>query len=589
MKFSTIGGLGGGQLGRMLTSAAHNLGMRIAVLDPDRAAPAGQVADRHVIGDFRDPERIRELADGCDILTVEIEHVNADTLDTLAQQGVPVHPAPGALRLIQDKLLQKRHLAERNIPVAPFADAPDDATLSVVAERFGFPLLLKSRLLAYDGRGNALVQSRAALPAAVAALGGLARGLYVEQVVPFERELAVMVARSLDGALAVYPVVETLHRDNILHQVLAPAPIPEATQQAARDIARRAVAAFEGAGIFGVELFLLPDGSVLVNEIAPRPHNSGHYTIEACATSQFEQHLRAILGLPLGDTTLKVGAAAMINVLGVGDGLLEETLRPFERALVVPGAAIHWYGKSAVRAQRKMGHITLTAPTIAELTSRLAALADDRPTTNDQRPTTTAQEPRTENQEPKSKEHLYGEPSVAAVDAQATPFPLVGIIMGSDSDLPTMRQAATTLRDLGIRFELTIVSAHRTPQRMVDYARSAHTRGLRTIIAGAGGAAHLPGMVAALTPLPVIGVPIPIGPLDGQDALLSIVQMPRGIPVATVAIGNATNAGLLAARIVGASDPAVLRRMLAYQESLEASVMEKVARLDEVGWENYGS
>ena len=591
MKFSTIGVLGGGQLGRMLASAAHDLGMRIAVLDPDRAAPAGQVADRHVTGDFRDPERIHELAVGCDILTVEIEHVNADTLDALAQQGVPVHPAPGALRLIQDKLLQKRYLAEHGIPVAPFADAPDEAAISAAATRFGFPLLLKSRLLAYDGRGNALALSQDALPGAIVALGGLARGLYVEQVVPFERELAVMVARSLDGALAVYPVVETLHCDNILRQVIAPAPIPEAIQQAARDIARRAVAAFEGAGIFGVELFLLPDGSVLVNEIAPRPHNSGHYTIEACATSQFEQHLRAILGLPLGDTALKVGAAAMINVLGTGDGLLEETLRPIERALSVPGAAIHWYGKSTVRAQRKMGHITLTAATTAELTARLAELTEERPPTNDHRPTTISRlstpssEPRTPNSEPRTTD--YGLQTTD--ETQDATAPLVGIIMGSDSDLPTMQQAATALRDLGIPFELTIVSAHRTPQRMVDYARSAHTRGLRAIIAGAGGAAHLPGMVAALTPLPVIGVPIPIGPLGGHDALLSIVQMPRGVPVATVAIGNATNAGLLAARILAAADPAVQRRMLAYQESLEASVMEKVARLDEVGWENYGS
>jgi phosphoribosylaminoimidazole carboxylase len=595
MKFSTIGVLGGGQLGRMMASAAHDLGMQIAVLDPDRAAPAGQVANRHVIGDFREPGCIRELADGCDILTVEIEHVNADTLDALAKQGVPVQPAPATLRLIQDKLLQKRHLAEHGIPLAPFADTPDEAALAAAAERFGFPVLLKSRLLAYDGRGNAVVQGYDGLPEAIAALGGLARGLYVEQLVPFERELAVMVARGLDGALAVYPVVETFHRDNILHQVIAPAPIPKATQQTARDIARRAVATFEGAGIFGVELFLLPGGSVLVNEIAPRPHNSGHYTIEACATSQFEQHLRAILGLPLGDTALKVGAAAMINILGVGDGLLDETLRPIERALAIPGAAIHWYGKSSVRAQRKMGHITLTAPTAAELSSRLAELTGDRrPLRHSSGQATTDQRPMTNDQ--RLPLEGSGDPMVAAIDnapagsrfsVLGSDKPLVGIIMGSDSDLPTMKQAAVALRDLGVPFELTIVSAHRTPQRMVDYARSAHTRGLRAIIAGAGGAAHLPGMVAALTPLPVIGVPIPIGPLGGQDALLSIVQMPRGIPVATVAIGNATNAGLLAARIVGAGDPAVLSRVLAYQESLEASVMEKVARLDQVGWENY--
>jgi phosphoribosylaminoimidazole carboxylase len=552
MKFSTIGVLGGGQLGRMLAIAAHDLGMRIAILDPDRDAPAGQVADRHVIGDFRDPERIRELANGCDILTVEIEHVDTEALDALARQGIPAHPVPATIRLIQDKLLQKRHLAAHGIPVAPFRDAPDQGAIHAAAENFGFPLLLKSRLLAYDGRGNAVIPVHDSIPEAVAALGGYARGLYVEQLVPFERELAVMVARGADGALADYPVVETIQRDNICHTVIAPAQIPEPIRQAAREIARSAVATLEGAGIFGVELFLLPDGTVLVNEIAPRPHNSGHYTIEACATSQFEQHLRAILGLPLGDPSLVVGAAAMVNVLGTGDDELEETVRPLDQAFAIPGAAIHWYGKVAVRSRRKMGHITLIAATITELASRLAELTGD-----------------------------------ASPGSMGAP-PLVGIIMGSDSDLPAMKQAAQVLRDFEIPFELTIVSAHRTPQRMIEYARSAHTRGLRAIIAGAGGAAHLPGMVAALTPLPVIGVPIPIGPLGGQDALLSIVQMPRGVPVATVAIGNAANAGLLAARILAAADPVLQRRMLTYQDGLEASVLEKVAKLAQQGWERYG-
>jgi phosphoribosylaminoimidazole carboxylase len=575
MKLSTVGVLGGGQLGRMMASAAHNLGMRIVVLDPDRNAPAGQVADRHVLGDFRDPERIRALAAGCDVLTVEIEHVNVDSLETLAQQGVPVHPTPATIRLIQDKLAQKQHLAQQGVPVAPFRDVPDATAAHVAAGQFGFPLLLKSRLLAYDGRGNAVVPNTDALSAAVDALGGYVRGLYVEQLVLFERELAVMVARGRDGALAVYPVVETVHHDNILHQVIAPAPIAETVQQAARELARRAVSTFEGAGIFGVELFLLPGSQLLVNEIAPRPHNSGHYTIEACVTSQFEQHLRAILGLPLGDTALKVGAAAMLNVLGAGDGMLTEALHPIERALAVPGASVHWYGKPAVRAQRKMGHITLVAPTPAELALRLAQLDDDRPPTTDHRSL------------PRDRGSGIGVQGSAVQQFGGSAVPVVGIIMGSDSDLPTMQQAAEVLRDFGIPFELTIVSAHRTPQRMIDYARTAHTRGLRAIIAGAGGAAHLPGMVASLTPLPVIGVPIALGHLGGQDALLSIVQMPRGIPVATVAIGNAANAGLLAARILAAADMTLQQRMLAYQAALEQSVMEKVRRLDAVGWEAY--
>lgn len=376
MKLSTIGVLGGGQLGRMMASAAHNLGMQIAVLDPDRNAPAAQVANRHVLGDFRDPQRIRELAVGCDILTVEIEHVNADTLDALAQQGVPVQPIPATIRLIQDKLNQKRHLAAHDLPVAPFLDVPDAQAAEAATQQFGYPFLLKSRLSAYDGRGNAVVPNPDTLPMAAQALGGYERGLYVEQFVPFERELAVMVARGLDGALAVYPVVETVHKNNILHRVFAPAPIDQALQERAREIARRAIATFEGAGIFGVEMFQLANGEVLINEIAPRPHNSGHYTIEACATSQFEQHVRAILGLPLGDPSLKVGAAAMINVLGAGDGLLAETQRPLERALEVPGASIHWYGKTSVRAQRKMAHITIVAPDQATLAVRLAQLED---------------------------------------------------------------------------------------------------------------------------------------------------------------------------------------------------------------------
>jgi phosphoribosylaminoimidazole carboxylase len=248
----------------------------------------------------------------------------------------------------------------------------------------------------------------------------------------------------------------------------------------------------------------------------------------------------------------------MVNVLGVGDDLLEETMRPLDRALGIPGAAIHWYGKSHVRAQRKMGHVTLTAASPAELAARLDELAGDTEAMGQEVPAT-----------------------------GQGPDPLVGIIMGSDSDLPAMKQAAEVLRDFGIPFELTIVSAHRTPERMVEYARRAHARGLRVIIAGAGGAAHLPGMVAAMTPLPVIGVPIAVGPLGGQDALLSIVQMPRGVPVAAVAVGNAANGGLLAARILAASDPALQRRMVEYQEALETAVVEKATRLEEVGWQRY--
>ncbi|MBE7514580.1 MAG: 5-(carboxyamino)imidazole ribonucleotide synthase [Anaerolineales bacterium] len=541
--FPTIGILGGGQLGWMLGFAAKRIGFTLAILDPDPNCPASQIADRLVVGSFRDPAAIRDLAAGCDVITVEIEHVDTETLAALEASGVSVQPSAGTIRLIQDKYLQKTHLAAAGVPLPPFRMVASDTDLEAACESFGVPLMLKTRRLAYDGRGNAVIETQAELEKVVETLGGYDQGLYVEGWIPFERELAVMVVRTLDGSLQTFPVVETIHRRNICHVVIAPAPISTILQREAERVARLAVGAFGGAGIFGVEMFLTEAGRVLVNEVAPRPHNSGHYTLEACHTSQFEAHLRAITEQPLGAAGLKVGAAAMVNLLGAA--VPEATLTLLEAARNIPGAALYWYGK-ALRANRKVGHVTLTGGDYSEIAAPL--------------------------------EHLSG--------VTITPPPQVGIIMGSDSDLPTMREAALILRDFGIHFEINIVSAHRTPERMVAYAKTAHERGLKVIIAGAGGAAHLPGMVAALTPLPVIGVPVAIGHLNGQDALLSIVQMPKGIPVATVAIGNAANAGLLAVRLLAAANPSLLEKMIAYQQGLAEMVMAKADTLTAQGWDH---
>lgn len=541
MKFATIGILGGGQLGRMLAFDALRLGMKVVVLDPDPDAPAGQAAHRHIVGSFRDPQKIAELAEVCDVITVEIEHVDTDALEALEQRGVVVQPNAQTIRLIQDKYAQKEHFASHNIPLAPFMDVPDEASAYRAGEQFGYPFILKAKRLAYDGRGNAVVENSEGIPAAMRRLGG--RGLYAEGWIPFTKELAVMIGRGLDGTVVAYPVVETLQKNNICHTVSVPATIPAKTRQQAQDIALAAIRSLDGAGIFGVELFLKSDGSVLLNEVAPRPHNSGHYTIEACHVSQFEQHIRAITGLPLGNTGLRVPAAIMVNILGQESEAATQAL--VDEAVTIPGASLHWYGKHESRPQRKMGHVTLTGDTLESMAKALAPL------------------------------------TLLTV----APRPEVGIIMGSDSDLPVMKQAAAVLKDFDVPFELTIVSAHRTPQRMFDYAQQAHERGLKVIIAGAGGAAHLPGMVAAITPLPVIGVPVRIEPLDGQDALFSIVQMPRGVPVATVAIGNATNAGLLAVRILASQRPELLQKMQDYQARLEASVMQKVENLQANGWE----
>lgn len=247
-----------------------------------------------------------------------------------------------------------------------------------------------------------------------------------------------------------------------------------------------------------------------MNEIAPRPHNSGHYTIEACETSQYENHLRAILSLPLGSTALKVPSTVMLNLIGFSSSMSEIT-SIVNLALTIPGASVHLYGKSECRKGRKMGHITIVANSDAQLRERLRPLLLALPSS------------------PLSETNLYAPIPPTPGSGISHKNPLVGIIMGSDSDLPTMLPAARILDNFRIPYELTIVSAHRTPDRLVEYARSASSRGLRTIIAGAGGAAHLPGMVAAMTALPVVGVPVKGSSLDGVDSLYSIVQMPVSV------------------------------------------------------------
>ena len=550
-----IGILGGGQLGRMLAIAAAPMGVRLNSLESSLESPAS-IAAIPTKGSFQSREDILAFAKDCDVVTVEIEHIDVSALKELEDAGVDVQPTSGTLAIIQDKFAQKEHFKKAGVPLGDFASVADDAELSAVAADYGFPLMIKSRRMAYDGKGNAVAKTPADLSDAVAKLGGFDKGLYCERWVPFARELAVMVVRARDGETRAYPVTETVHADNICDVTTTPANVPSKVAAAATAAAKDAVASLEGAGVFGVELFHLEDGRILLNEVAPRPHNSGHYTIEACACCQYQSHLRAILGWPLGDTSLRVGGAVMKNILGDGEG--PEAMRRMHdlmgAALATPGANAHWYDKPDARAGRKMGHLTVTGAHATEATARLEQVL-----------------------------------AIAAGDknAVAKPPPSVGIIMGSDSDLPTMAAAAEVLESFGVGVEVTVVSAHRTPQRMFEYAKSAAGRGLRCIIAGAGGAAHLPGMVAAMTPLPVIGVPVPLKHLDGVDSVHSILQMPRGVPVATVAIGNSTNAGLLAARIVGAYQPEVLAKMEAYQDDMEDVVTKKAEKMEDEGYKKY--
>ncbi|XP_021751123.1 phosphoribosylaminoimidazole carboxylase, chloroplastic-like isoform X4 [Chenopodium quinoa] len=435
--------------------------------------------------------------------------------------------------------------------VVPYEIDNDESARSA-GKLFGYPLMIKSKRLAYDGRGNAVAKCEEDLTSAVSALGGYERGLYVEKWAPFIKELAVIVARGRDNSVLCYPVVETIHKENICHIVKAPAAVPWKVRKLATDVAHKAVSSLEGAGVFAVELFLTEAGEILLNEVAPRPHNSGHHTIESCYTSQYEQHLRAVIGLPLGDPSMKTPAAIMYNILGEDEGepgfrIAHELMT---RALALPGASVHWYDKSAMKRQRKMGHITIVGSSMGIVEGHLKSLLkEDNPDD--------------------------------AVSAR------VGIIMGSDSDLPVMKDASRILNMFGVAHEVRIVSAHRTPDMMFSYATSAWERGIQVIIAGAGGAAHLPGMVAALTPVPVIGVPVRGSSLDGMDSLLSIVQMPRGVPVATVAINNATNAGLLAVRMLGVADSDLTSRMAQYLEDAKNDVLVKAERLHKDGWEAY--
>ena len=363
---ATIGIVGGGQLGRMLTLAAKPLGFRVVVLNPQPNGPAAQVGAEEIIGDLYDESALKQLAEQADYITVEIEHLNADALEAIEKSGIPVNPAPATIRLIQDKFKQKEYLHQAGVPLAPFVSVADKQAALAALEAFGGKMLLKTRHGAYDGRGNMVVASSADIDTAFETFGE--QQLYAEGFVQFERELAVMVTRDTSGNIAVYPIVQTVHERNICTEVLAPAPIPDDQRAQAEAVARKVAGLLHGAGTFGIELFQTTTGDILVNEIAPRVHNSGHYTTEACRVGQFEQHIRAITGLPLGSPDMVVPAAVMINVLGERDGQTKVTGRA--EVLADPYVSLHLYDKSPTKVDRKMGHITATGNTVEEARER---------------------------------------------------------------------------------------------------------------------------------------------------------------------------------------------------------------------------
>jgi 5-(carboxyamino)imidazole ribonucleotide synthase len=360
----TIGIIGGGQLARMTAMAAYRFGLQIAILDPDPDSPAGQISHLKLVGSLNDISMLEELARVSNLITLENEFVDAPLLEHLESIGSFVFPTAYTVGLIQDKLSQKQTLETNGIGVPDFMGVSNYQDIHIAGKRFGWPLLLKTRRNGYDGRGNLLIREPDKVLTALRNLEGTKSSLMVEALVPFKKELAVMVVRSTNGEIAIYPVVETIQRDHICHIVKVPADISECVSKKASAIARRAIEAVDGIGIFGVEMFLLEDDQVLINELAPRPHNSGHYTIDACVTSQYENHLRAILGLPLGSPDMKSPAAVMVNLLGDREGVAN--VSGLENALRIPGAYVHIYGKKLSRAGRKMGHVTVLSEDLEE-------------------------------------------------------------------------------------------------------------------------------------------------------------------------------------------------------------------------------
>ena len=364
--------VGGGQLGKMMTVAAKQMGFHVTVLDPTPQSPAAQVADRQIVAHFDDSEAIRTMAAEADVITYEFEHIDSETLLTLEAAGYPVYPTPQILRVIQNKRTQKEALAAAGIPVSPFMPTENIAQANEAGRLYGYPFLLKACTGGYDGKGNALVKGEQDIDGAFANLG--TGEIMAEKFVPFCCEVSVMVARSQDGDVRTYPLSENEHEENILRRSLVPARVSDTVSARARAVAEEVMNLFCGVGVFCVEMFVTDNDEILVNEVAPRPHNSGHYTIEACVSSQYEQQVRAITGLPLGDTTL-LTPAVMINLLGEkghnGPALLEGS----SQALALPGVHLHLYGKKQTAPQRKMGHVTVTAPTL-EGAMKLAARAE---------------------------------------------------------------------------------------------------------------------------------------------------------------------------------------------------------------------
>ncbi len=364
-----LGIIGGGQLGMMLTEAAKKMSEHISnviVLDPTENCPAAKVGATQIVADFKDEKAIQELAIKSDILTYEIESGNTIILKKLENQ-CEINPSPDTLQIIQDKFTQKLFLSENNIPVAEFIEIKSLFDLQNKIKNFGFPAFLKVRKDAYDGRGNFKINSEDDIDQAFKFIGN--RKMFLEKFVDFKMEVSVIAARNTKGKISAYPVVENIHEENILIMTISPARVSFALSEKAKQIATKTMQVLKGAGVFGIEMFVTKNDDILINEIAPRVHNSGHHTLESSKTSQFEQHLRAILGLELGDTTI-LHPTIMYNILGPNGFQGKYKLVNMDEENVF----LKMYGKDESKPKRKLGHfnvVSTESQTIEQLLERI--------------------------------------------------------------------------------------------------------------------------------------------------------------------------------------------------------------------------
>jgi len=358
-----IGIIGGGQLARMMMESAYNYGFEFVILSKEKNSPAGRITNNEITGDWNELEYLRKFSEQCDVITLENEFIDYTKLEYLESLGKKVFPSSANIKLIQDKLIQKETLSSLKIPVADFCEANNAEDIKTFAEKFGYPVILKSRTMGYDGKGNYKIDSAEDIDDAVKVLGTRGK-LMCERFIPFEKEIAVQAVRNELGNFKIFPVVETIQENHICKTVLASQKLFPSLENQVKQIASVILNKLNYVGVMGIEMFL-QGNEIIVNELAPRVHNSGHYTIEGCYTSQFENHIRAITGINIGETNMKEDSAVMVNILGRYDGKIN--LDFLQSLNIEKNSFVHLYGKDQDKSGRKMGHITVTGNDLNEL------------------------------------------------------------------------------------------------------------------------------------------------------------------------------------------------------------------------------